>query len=142
MSIEYGRFSAQKELRERRARDIADEEQVDGFSIVDLYGKRANAGERGLLLYRGGTVCDDSFSDISANVICREIGYIGALNWVSGSEYSYGETQTSLRIALDEVTCQDDDWASCSYSTTHDCGHSEDVFLTCLEGIGEYTFSR
>ncbi|KAL5253604.1 hypothetical protein ACHWQZ_G013415 [Mnemiopsis leidyi] len=104
----------------------------DGFSLVDSNGEEVGVGERGLLLYNGGTVCDDSFSENSADAICREMGYSGSSSWVSGSSYSYGENQTSLDITLDDVQCSDDDWDSCSYSTSHNCGHSEDVFLTCF----------
>ena len=108
-----------------------------GFNLIDSDGTEIGAGERGLLLYNGGTVCDDSFSENSANAICREMGYIGAFNWVSGGEYSLGRTQDSLDITLDDVSCGGDDWDSCSYSTVDNCGHSEDVFLTCLNGMSK-----
>ncbi|KAL5253627.1 hypothetical protein ACHWQZ_G013415 [Mnemiopsis leidyi] len=111
--------------------DCDAEQSAVGFRIVDVSGDDVATGERGLLLYNGGTVCDDSFSENSANAICREMGYSGSLSWVSGSSYSYGENQTNLDITLDDVQCSDDDWNSCSYSTSHNCGHSEDVFLTC-----------
>ena len=80
-------------------------------------------------------MCDDSFSDNSANAICREMGYSGSSGWVSGSSYSYGTRQTSLDINLDDVSCSTGYWNSCSYSTSHNCGHSEDVFLTCVQGM-------
>ena len=79
-------------------------------------------------------MCDDSFSENSANAICREMGYSGSSSWVSGSSYSYGESQAVLDINLDDVRCGNDDWDSCSYSIYDNCGHSEDVFLTCIEG--------
>ena len=80
-------------------------------------------------------MCDDSFSDNSANAICREMGYSGSSSWVSGSSYSYGESQAILDINLDDVRCSTGNWDSCSYSTYDNCGHSEDVFLVCVEGI-------
>ena len=80
-------------------------------------------------------MCDDSFSDNSANAICREMGYSGSSSWVSGSIHSYGTRQTSLDINLDDVMCSTGNWDSCRYSTYDNCGHSEDVFLTCVEGI-------
>ena len=101
------------------------------FSLVDSNSREVDAGERGLLLFDGGTVCDDSFSENSANAICREMGYSGSSEWVSGSQYSFGEVQTSLDIILDDVRCSNDDWDSCTYSFSHSCGHSEDVFLAC-----------
>ncbi|KAL5253602.1 hypothetical protein ACHWQZ_G013415 [Mnemiopsis leidyi] len=123
----------EEEGEEEEEEEGEEEEETgsDGFSLVDSNGEEVGVGERGLLLYNGGTVCDDSFSENSANAICREMGYSGSFLWVSGSSYSYGERQTSLDITLDDVQCSDDDWNSCSYSTSHNCGHSEDVFLTC-----------
>ena len=77
-------------------------------------------------------MCDDIFSDNSANAICREMGYSGSSEWFSDwIKYSFGEVQTSLDINLDDVKCSNDDWNSCTYSTSHNCGHSEDVFLAC-----------
>ena len=34
--------------------------------------------ERGLLLYDGGTVCDDNFDDNAAHAICNELGLGGS----------------------------------------------------------------
>ena len=95
-------------------------------------------GDIGLLLYNGGTVCDDGFKDNSANAICREMGHLGATKWESGSPYyekfrNYIETQR-LDITLDDVDCRESDWDTCSYTTTHDCVHSEDVYLACYSG--------
>ena len=87
-------------------------------------------------------MCDDSFSDNSANAICRKMGYSGSSSWVSGSSYSYGTNQTNLDINLDGVRCNDDDWDSCTYSTSHNCGHSEDVFLTCVSGQSRSYFMK
>ena len=73
-------------------------------------------------------MCDDNFGDIEANVICQEMGYDRASSWNSGSFF---DVQSSLDITLDDVDCDGGSWASCDYMTTHNCGHSEDVFLTC-----------
>ena len=90
----------------------------------------------GLLYYEGGTVCDDYFNDHSADAICREMGHKRSISWSSGGELSFGEFQNSLSISLDDVKCNDhDDWESCSYSILHNCGHSEDVFLSCQAGL-------
>ena len=92
-------------------------------------------GDIGLLLYNGGTVCDDGFSDNSANAICREMGHLRATIWKSGSGSPYHlgfRTYTQLLdITLDNVDCRESDWDACSYSTTHNCDHSEDVYLAC-----------
>ena len=84
-----------------------------------------------LLLYNGGTVCDDAFSDIAADAICKRMCYLGSEGWTSeiNSSEQYGYT-----INLDDVTCSDPYWESCSSSTIHNCGHREDVYITCTEG--------
>ena len=104
------------------------------FSLVDKNGKEVKAEKIGLLLYEGGTVCDDYFNDNAANAICREMGFSSSTSWKSGSELSYGASQESLDITLDDITCTDNDWKTCSYSASHNCGHSEDVFLSCQSG--------
>ena len=109
------------------------------FRIVNNKGEDVETGDIGLLLYNGGTVCDDRFSDISANAICREMGHLRATIWKSGSSYNsefrnYRETQL-LDITLDDVRCYESNWHACRYSTTHNCDHSEDVYLACYTGI-------
>ena len=107
------------------------EPEPEGFELVDNDGNTiedAN-GIRRLLTYHGGTVCDDGFGDVEADVICQEMGYNRSSGWTSGSFY---EVQSSLNITLDNVDCDGGSWSSCDYLTTHNCGHSEDVFLTCV----------
>ena len=86
-------------------------------------------------------MCDDGFDDIEAEAVCRQINSsYGMLEWTSGSRF---EIQDNLDIKLDEVQCSSTDWESCEYSEEHDCGHSEDVFLTCAKRVdpaGIYIF--
>ena len=59
------------------------------FTLVDRTGAPARAGDSGLLLYNGATVCDDSFSTFSADAICREMGFDRAQSWTAaGSTFS------------------------------------------------------
>ena len=102
--------------------------------MVDSQGEDINTGLIGLLLYEGGTVCDDYFNDNAANAICREMGYSGSTSWKSGSEVSFEEIKKSLEITMDDVKCTDNDWTSCSYSTSHNCVHSEDILISCRAG--------
>ena len=48
--------------------------EAPSFSIVDSEGNAITDGEFGLLLYNGGTVCDDGFNNNAANAICRFMG--------------------------------------------------------------------
>jgi len=84
------------------------------------------------LINNGGTVCDDGFDSNSADAICRKMGYLGHTEWTSGDKLSI---QSTLQITLDDVLCSSGEWSSCSFKSTNDCGHSEDVFLQC-DGIG------
>jgi hypothetical protein len=101
------------------------------FRLVDEEGNDVSAGESGLLLYKGGTVCDDGFNMDSANIICREMGYSEASDWTYGNMFTRQEVYD---IKLDDVYCGNaSEWKYCSSSLYHNCGHSEDVFLTCTQ---------
>ena len=110
------------------------EPEPEGFKLVDNDGNTIEdaSGIRGLLTYNGGTVCDDDFGGSEADVICQEMGYDRSSGWTSGSFYN--DVQSSLNITLDNVDCDGGSWSSCDFLTTHNCRHSEDVFLTCVTG--------
>ena len=104
------------------------------FSLINSDGNaRVNSGERGLLLYKGGTVCDDSFSKSAADAICKEMGYVSARYWTTGKDW---EIQEDYEITLDDLQCSSNNWSSCSYSTSHNCEHDGDIFLACT---GQYS---
>ena len=90
-------------------------------------GNDVGYGEIGLLLYNGGTVCDDNFDTRAAVAICHELGYRGDSNWTSGNR----DDRNGYEITLDDVDCYNSTWSTCTFSETHNCGHAEDVFLTC-----------
>ena len=98
------------------------------FTLVDINGRAITDESKGLLLYNGGTVCDDSFSDNSGTAICREMGYDRQSSWESTTTWTI---QSNYDIVLDDVRCDSGEWSSCSYTNQHNCGHSEDVFLAC-----------
>ena len=90
-----------------------------------------------------GTVCDDYFELVDANVVCRQLGYGNAIE-VDGSAY-YGEGAYNRNIWLDDVDCDGDEdtIAQCRHNTygwgAHDCSHSEDVGVLC-GGLGMFTY--
>ena len=102
------------------------------FHLISKSGDDTSQGERGLLLYKGGTVCGKyRFSYYSASAICREMGYKQAAHWTKGYLYER-DYQDRFNITLRSVRCDNEDWKSCSYSTdTRDCYHYQDVLLTC-----------
>ena len=83
----------------------------------------------GLLMYNGGTVCDDYFDSTAADAICKKMGYTHSTGWTS-SAISF-DIKNKYPISLDNVICGIADWTGCSFSETHNCRHSEDVFLSC-----------
>ena len=95
--------------------------------LVD--GNRGSSGRLEVLVGgRWGTVCDDRFSDIDARVVCRELGFAGG--------EAGDATGGTLPIVLDEVECIGNEASilDCAASTDrHNCGHSEDVQITCGE---------
>ena len=113
------------------------------FKLVNRYGNVIDGENLGLLLYRGGTVCDDDFDDIAADAICRNMNYGRAIRWTTDEDF--GNLHNNYDIKLDDVNCDTNEWESCSYSADyHNCDHNEDVFLSCSteaeEGECEYAF--
>ena len=106
---------------------------ASSFSIVNENG--GDGQGRGLLLFNGQTVCDDSFSDNSATAICGLLRFNGFDSWTNGQLF---DLQNSLTIGLDNVACSSASWDSCSYTYQHNCGHSEDVHLNCRPEGNEF----
>ena len=98
------------------------------FRLVDDDKNEVEGGQMGLLLYKGGTVCDDSFTENSAHAICREMGYSAASDWDTGDDY---ESQSVYDIKLDDVSCSSGNWSTCTYSLKPNCDHERDIFLEC-----------
>ena len=88
-------------------------------------------------MYNGvwGTVCDDLWDINDAQVICRQLGFINALQATSSASFGQG-TGT---IWLDNVQCRGNEtriedcpnngWGS------HNCGHSEDAGVIYSAGM-------
>ncbi|XP_055503071.1 lysyl oxidase homolog 4-like [Leucoraja erinacea] len=107
-----------------------------GAVMIRLAGmKRTHHEGRVEIFYQGawGTVCDDDFNIHSATVICKQLGYEGALNWAHSAKYGQG-TGT---IWLDNLSCRGEETSveSCTSNGwgIHDCRHSEDVGVVCTE---------
>ena len=77
-----------------------------------------------------GTVCDDFWETVDAQVVCRQLGYstVGAV--ARGSAF-FG--QGTDPILLDDVACTGSETRliDCTYASTHNCAHSEDAGVTC-----------
>ena len=85
------------------------------------------------IFYNGewGTICDDNWDLSDATVVCRQLGYDGAVRASTGAEFGQG----TGRIWRDEVMCDSTEsmLSSCSASSwgSHNCGHNEDAGVVC-----------
>jgi deleted-in-malignant-brain-tumors protein 1 len=83
-----------------------------------------------------GTVCDDSWDERGANLMCRAL-FNMPLSGETVSADSYGDA-SGIPILLDDVKCtgSESNLLSCPQlprSSAHDCTHTEDVAVRCLE---------
>jgi len=80
-----------------------------------------------------GTVCDDSWDDLDANVVCRQLGYTGTGH--QGLSFAYFG-QGSGPIFMDEVSCFGSETSldACIFGgwNYHDCSHYEDAGVRCM----------
>ncbi|KAI6656892.1 hypothetical protein LOD99_16194 [Oopsacas minuta] len=85
------------------------------------------------VLYNGtwGTVCDDRFSIVDAQIACKQLGYLGAVRVYPRSYYGSGTGD----IILDNVVCRGSEQllSQCLHHDFYvtDCSHGEDVGIVC-----------
>ena len=87
-----------------------------------------------------GTICDNSWDLQDADVVCRQLGYDGALSAPGGAAFGQGTGQ----IWLVDVKCIGNETliALCSHGGwgVHNCGHHEDVGVVCRHLKGKFNF--
>lgn len=85
-----------------------------------------------------GTVCDDQWTLMEANVVCRQLGLDQAFSAVQGGVFGEG----SGKIWMDQVKCFGDErrLSDCSFPgwERHNCKHSEDAGVICMLGNKKY----
>ncbi|XP_030851601.1 deleted in malignant brain tumors 1 protein-like [Strongylocentrotus purpuratus] len=103
---------------------------------VRLVGGSNDAEGRVEVVYDGswGTICDDSWDLRDARVVCRMLGFDGALKAPGSARFGEG----SGDILLDDVGCEgtEDNLADCAHSgiRVHSCRHDEDAGTICYSG--------
>ena len=81
-----------------------------------------------------GTVCDDGWGLNDARVVCRQLGYPGAIGAPGSSRFGAG----SGKIWLDDVACSGSESSldKCLHRGwgIHNCYHGEDASVICSRG--------
>ena len=105
-----------------------------GSSQIRLVDGSDSRGGRLEIYFEGtwGTVCDDSWDAVDAEVACQELGFVGVED--HKASYPTGEEQ----IWLDDVHCEGGESSIryCSHNGwgEHNCAHAEDVGIVCRRG--------
>ena len=103
------------------------------FKTARLVGGSHEYEGRVEILHGGswGTVCDDSWELDDAKVVCRQLGFEGALAALPRARFGQG----SGDIFLDGVQCNGTETKlkDCKHKGigVHDCGHKEDASVIC-----------
>ena len=82
-----------------------------------------------------GTVCDDEFDALDADVACRQLGYTSASGFFGAFRHSFGYGTGT--IVLDNLRCTGEETRldECPHTKAHNCHHLEDVGLVCSNEV-------
>ena len=91
-------------------------------------------------MFGWGTVCDNSWRITDSNVVCRQLGFTGAIATRNAAYYGEG----SGSISLVNVRCngiESNIW-NCPHNgwNKHPCTHKEDAGVDCITCKKGYTF--
>ena len=105
--------------------------RLAGIGNFSYRGGRVEVYHRGIW----GTVCDDGWDLIDAQVVCRELGFQGAVKAYSSEFFGKGKG----KIWMENVRCTGSEKSlkECrhgGWGITSNCGHSEDAGVICTPG--------
>lgn len=135
LSSQYSSLSTLLHKTESRITTLEHNLESQLITDIRLTGGNHSGEGRVEVKYKGswGTVCDDSFTDKSAKVVCSQLGYsISQATFKSNAAFGVG----SGEIVLDDVVCTGDESsiAVCRHNGfgQENCGHHEDVGVICF----------
>ena len=103
--------------------------------------------------YQWGTVCDDDWDLVDATVVCRQLGFTGAIGATTNSFFERGDykskyftfyknrysctADSNIPIVFDELQCTgaEGSLGECMFVTDHDCDHSEEAGVICISNL-------
>lgn len=80
---------------------------------------------------RWNTVCNNTWDINDARVVCRQLGFTGALRTVSGA--AYGEGSGAIWMVYVMCSGREEMLSDCPFLHLgpHDCSHSDDAGVAC-----------
>ena len=79
-----------------------------------------------------GTVCDDEWDDLDAQVVCRQLGFVNNVR-ARAIQTFQPSAASNVHIWLDNVNCNGNEYKviDCHYTRPHNCYHYEDAGVNC-----------
>ncbi len=114
---------------------------ANDIRLISFDGSRTESLSAGRLeifiANRWGTVCSDQFSNMDANVACRQLGYEEADAFNTASALGY-EPPFNRPVWLSELSCPvitiGSNLRACPHSRVgqNSCDHGDDIVLSCV----------
>ena len=106
------------------------------ISVSLVGGLNENEGN---VLVNSRPICDDSWDDSDASVVCRSLGYDSG---IATSESAFGDVAENF--IMDDVICNGDEGhiIQCPHSGSHNCDVYEGAGVRCVSDLeGKFYFN-
>ena len=100
-------------------------------SVICLKDSRFGLPYQGNVWVRNKPVCDDDWGVEEAQVVCRQLGFPGFINYTKVNKF--GPINTG-RFSMDDVRCRgtETDILDCRHSSSDDCTDEEGAGVICV----------